>query len=180
MIAGAILAGVAAAGAYIFGWWPSGVRQGIAWAWAFLRSTSPVPHWLLALLVLLAAPAVLLALFLLWELVVPKNKAPDRPDWYLYTTDCFFGLRWRWSYGAGGHVQNLVHFCPHCDFQVYPYKASPFAALDGTTFRCDSCGRNLGTVEETPSLLEDKVIRFIHQKLRTRTWVVENQVGGQG
>src|SRR4029077_5592387 len=89
------------------------------------------------------------------------------PAWGSYTSDSFFGLKWRWRY-ENGAIQGLLPFCPHCDYQIFPDNTSPFASR--VDFNCDSCKRNLGTLPETWASLESKVTRFIQQKLRSGAW----------
>ena len=98
-----------------------------------------------------------------------QNAKPEQSAWRSYTTDCFFGLRWRWQYGVSGRVEKLLCFCPRCDYQVYPVNVSPYAIVDEIAFSCDSCGSNLATLQESPVSLADKVIRTIHQKIRRTT-----------
>jgi hypothetical protein len=95
-----------------------------------------------------------------------------------YTTDTFYGLRWRWSYtsdGTGTPVY-LASFCPHCDYEVAPEDTSGFRAMFAIMYNCYGCERPGGTFEESAGSLHNKVGRFIQQKLRNGTWVTPEAV----
>jgi len=170
VVATAIVAVAVGIGSYFLNWWPA-IGHGLVTTWALLGETTLVPRWLLLLLMLSSLPALLLVVVGLWYWFSGRNnKIPGR-TWKSYTTDDFFGLRWRWSYATGGHPLDLTSFCPHCDFQVYAENISSFRIVDHIDFRCESCGRRLGEFEESYGSLENKVIRFIQQKLRNNTWM---------
>lgn len=161
--ASVIATGIGGLWSYLAGWWPAIVD---AWqaAWGFLGATSPISHWIVALLVLMAAPTLVVGVVLVWQLFRPTST--PKPDWRGYTEDNFFGLRWRWSYSSIGQVQQITTFCPHCDYQVFWQDASTHAAVDRIAFHCDSCHSSLGEFAETFRSLESKTERFIHQKIR--------------
>lgn len=168
VIAGIILAGGASSGAYFFNWWPH-IWSFIRKTYEFVFFTTNVPNWLLGTLGVLCLPTVFIALALLWEWIHPK-KQNDVPDWRSYNTDIYFGLRWRWKYFDDGGIYDAYTCCPHCDFQVFPHNASSYRIIDRIGFHCDSCGSDLGIIEESQSSLENKVFRLIQQKLRTGSW----------
>lgn len=97
---------------------------------------------------------------------------PEAGDggWRYYTTDEFFGIRWRWRYGNDGGVYGLVSFCPACDYQVYAADASAYIVAPHISYRCEDCDRTLGEFEGTSEELENRVIRAIQKKIRTFTW----------
>jgi hypothetical protein len=165
VISAAIIAAVAAAYAYYKGWLPA-VLHRIVSGWIYVISPIAIPRWLLVALVLLGLYAVLITV----KALLPQK--PAGPNWTSYTTDSFDGLRWRWRY-YGHEIHNLYSFCPHCDFQVYPDDTSSYAARIG--FRCESCGRNLGTVRGPYGAFQDKITRLIQQKLRTGSFLSPQQ-----
>jgi len=167
VVAGLILAGLASAAAYFLNWWPS-IRRTLMLGWRSVFQTTTVPNWLLGLFVILALPVLALAAWIILSLATSKVSRDDRSargDWRSYTTDEFYGLRWRWRYLLDtGTPDGLASFCPHCDFQVYPENASPFRAVDQIVYRCDSCNQPLSSFDESPIALEKKVARSIQQK----------------
>jgi hypothetical protein len=106
---------------------------------------------------------------MLWQLLFGEGSKGQ--SWTNYRTDIYFNLRWRWSYSETGQIYGVHTFCPHCDFQVYEKNVSPYRVPDHIAFQCESCGRSLGDFEESISSLENKVKRFIQQRLRNGTWV---------
>jgi len=172
VIAGVILAVGAAVGTYLLDWWPS-IGNGLKKGYEFAGLSTAVRNWLLGVLILLALPAVLLAGVAIWMRVFPSQDGGS--DWRFYTSDTFFGLRWRWRYLSDGGIHDVCTFCPRCDYQVYAANVSPYQVVDRIGFRCDSCGGQLAEFDESVRSLEDKVTRFIQQKLRNGTWIVPNR-----
>jgi hypothetical protein len=171
VIAGIILAVGTIMGTYFLDWWPS--IGGLAKAtYSFATSQTVLSIWVIGVLGLLAAPTVIIILILIWHAIFPTSSR-DIEDWRSYKTDMFFGLRWRWRYFEDGQPYETHTFCPHCDFQVYPTNASAFRSVDRIAFHCDSCGQNLGAFDEPLELLENKVKRFIQQKIRNGRWATE-------
>lgn len=167
VIAGAILALGATVATYFLNWWPTigGFANSLI---AFTLASTPTPIWLLLVLALLALPMLIFIGALVWQSVFPSKA--HSPSWQNYTTDIFFGLRWRWKYGTGAQIYDAHTFCPHCDFQVYAKDISSYRFIDHIAFHCDSCSRHLGEFHESFNSLENKVKRFVQQKLRNRTW----------
>lgn len=152
--------------AYLKNWWPA-VWHGIEAAWAFLLSTTPVRHWVLGLLILFATLFALLLVSLSASMFWPKSDPNSElvkigPDWHFYTSDKFFGLKWRWRY-EGPEIL-LDAYCPQCDYQVFPDDNSDFTGR--IKFFCDSCKRNVATQDDSWGDMKSKVIRFIQQKIR--------------
>jgi hypothetical protein len=173
LIAGAIGAVVVAAWAEYKNWWPAiwhGIVTGTATAWNYLLATTPIPHWLLEVLILVAVLFVLLLIGVAASLrskTDPYGKLVSfAADWRSYTSDDFFNLKWRWLYQGREIVLNA--YCPKCDYQVYPDDLSDFARH--INFYCDSCKRRIVTQNETWGSLKDKVTRFVQQKIRTGTY----------
>ena len=170
VIAGAMLAAAAGVGSYLLNWWPS-IGQWLFHAWTSLAQVTPIPRWLVLLLILFAVPVILLAAFGVWYWTFRSGEKNQAADWRCYTNDSFFGLRWRWRYVTGGTPVDITCFCPRCDYQVYPENSGPFRRFEEIRFRCDSCGSKLGEFQESYQSLENKVVRFIQQKLRNGTWM---------
>lgn len=168
VIAGVILAAGAAIGAYFLNWW-SAIGTFFASAGDFARAPTSIPNWGLLILGLLSLPTVVLLSALAWQAVYPQKSTPL--SWRTYTTDIYFGLRWRWRYLDDGLIYDTHTFCPHCDFQVYAQDVSSYRFIDHIAFHCDSCGRHLGEFQESPASLENKTKRFIQQKIRNGSWL---------
>jgi hypothetical protein len=166
VISAAILGAAAVAGTYFLNWWPA-IGALLSRAVTFIGASSAVPNWLTGLAVLFALPTVFLLAALCWQVARPAKQVAA---WQAYTSDVFFGLRWRWQYSRTSEMHSLLCFCPHCDFQVFPLSASPYGFQDRILFRCESCHRELATFEESYQSLESKATRFAQQKLRNGTW----------
>lgn len=166
VIATSITAAAGALGTYLLGLWPA-IATLVVSGWMLLLAQTSVSNWVLVLLAVSGLPALLLVLALAWSLL--PNSSANQTSWENYRTDAFFGLRWRWRY-VGGAIDRLNTFCPHCDYQVYPQRASAYQAIDRIAFQCDSCERQLGTFDESFANLESKAERFIQQKLRNDSW----------
>jgi len=161
VIAGAILTVLAIIGTRLLNWWPT-IGRFIKSIWGFILSTTAVPNWLLGILSLLSLSVIFIIFAIVWEQFHPSQT--QELDWHTYTSDIFFGLRWRWRYSIYSGIYNLCSFCPNCDYQIYHYDS-----------RCDSCGKILDQSYESQDALEDKVERLIQQKLRNGTWIEQNQ-----
>lgn len=173
VIAGVILAAGATIGAYFLNWWPI-IGRFTRSGYNFILFTTSVPNWLLVILGIVCLPTIFLVLSLIWEKTHIKNKDTEA-DWRSYKTDIYFGLRWRWKYFQGGAIHDVNTFCPLCDFQVFPYNASAYSIIDRIGYHCDSCGSDLGQLDESQGSLENKVIRLIQQKLRNGSWQRTNR-----
>ena len=167
VIAGAILAAAAAAGAYSLNLWPA-IGAGIKHSYHFMGARTALPNWAILGLGLTSLPALVLLVAFAWQFT--QSKAGNGSSWRDYTTDTYFTLRWRWKYFDNAQPYELHTFCPHCDFQVYPQSASQYHTVDRIGFFCDSCNRQLGLFDESFKSLENKTIRFIQQKIRNSTW----------
>jgi hypothetical protein len=82
----------------------------------------------------------------------------------------FFDLRWRWQV-YDSVLTDPVPFCPYCDYQIHPHRASAYAVVPRIGFDCDSCRADLPTFEEDFDSLQSKVKRLVQQKMRTGAWV---------
>ena len=170
VIAGVILAVGATVATYFLNWWPV-IGEFVSQCFTFALASTSTPNWLLFVLGLLALPVVIIFGVIVWEKIFPPHSTP--PSWRSYTTDFFFGLRWRWTYGNMGELYNTHTFCPHCDYQVFAQDASPYRVIDHIAFHCESCDRHLGEFQESLASLESKTERFIQQKIRNGTWLTQ-------
>lgn len=133
-------------------------------------SKSNVPNWLLVIMLTITFLVVLSFLAILWKVVFPSIRGET---WKSYTTDTFFGIKWRWEYFDSGGIYNLVTFCPDCGYQVYAKNISAFRAIDHIGFQCESCGKPMGDFEMSSDALNNRVERYIHQKIRNGAWKKE-------
>lgn len=168
VIATGIIAAVGGLGAYLLGYWPV-VAGAASSGWVFLLASSSISNWIIALLAIAALPAVMLVAALAWQLIKGEDGSATTTGWTSYTTDEFFGLRWRWSY-IGGSIVRLYAFCPKCDYQVFSHNVSSYNFIDRTAFSCDSCNSDLVEIDESEAQINSKVERFIQQKIRNNTW----------
>ena len=166
VIAGALVAAIGAVVVYLSGLWPDiAVWLPATWNWLYLATS--VTNWLLLLLSLLAAASLLLLGLVAW--IVFTGGKPSGPDWNSYTSDNFFGLRWRWQYREN-EIFGLGTFCPDCDYQVFPDHVMSYGVSAQIGFNCDSCAQNLGEFDVSYSALKSKAERSIQQKVRAGTW----------
>lgn len=163
VIATVISAILGGAGTYVLGLWPS-MLNWARFAWNFVIATTSVSHWILGVLGLCAALVTIAVVAAIWTSITGR-----RSPWARYRDDNFFGLRWRWTY-VGGTIDRIHTFCPKCDFQVFPHDASSYSVIDRICFKCDGCGADLGSFDETYDSLESKATRFVQQKIRNGTW----------
>ena len=166
VISGLILAVWAGAVTRFLGWWPR-IAAMMAFVVNWLRERSVLPNWATMMLIAVVAASALSALRRFAKVLAATSAAG--PHWSTYTSDEFFGLRWRWRY-AGGDIVDAWTFCPSCDLQVYPRNASAYSSVDRIAFKCESCGRELATMDEPYEAVKDRAIRFIQQRLRTGAW----------
>lgn len=163
VIATAIVAVLAMVATYFLNWWPVLGRM-FSEGWSRVVQKTPTPNWLLAILVLLAVPALLVIGAISWRWAFPPRPPPA--SWADYTTDSFLGLRWRWRYLDGGLPHEFHTFCPICDYQVVAERAGAYQAVPRIAFHCDVCGRDVAVFGEPLEVLESKVGRLIQQKIR--------------
>lgn len=171
VIAGVILA-IGATFATFFFDWSSMIGKFVAQCYAFIVATTPIPNWVLLLIAILALPTVIFFGAVVWQKAFPSRSTAS--SWKNYTTDFFFGLRWRWRYRGEGLIYDMHTFCRHCDFQVYAQDVSSYRVIDHLAFRCDSCGCHLAEFQEAYASIESKTKRFIQQKIRNGTWSTQN------
>lgn len=166
VIATGILAAMGVLGASLLGLWPT-IRGFASSVWSFLLASSNIARWGLALLVVGTARTFIGVVLLIWRTL--KGNEAHPANWTNYTSDEFFGLRWRWRY-VDGYISSLYSFCPKCDFQVFARDASNYSFIDLIIYSCESCGSNLTELEESEAQLNNKVKLFIQQKIRNNSW----------
>lgn len=165
--------GVAGLSATFFlGWWPS-ISSWLSVAGDFLGTPIQVPRWAVLLMALLALPAVVAFLAILWTKTRPPS-ATQPPGWTSYRSDLFLGLRWRWTYNDG-QMSEPLSFCPICDYQIHAQRGFDYGSYSVTEFHCDSCAKTIASFKESYSELSSKAARLAQMKIRNGSWV--SQVG---
>jgi len=149
-------------GTQLLGWWPL-ITNAILAAWQFIFTPILIPLWLLALLSF-SAVAIVIIIFVV---VFHRETHSD------YTSDEFYGVKWRWQYFDGGSLDEPVPFCVKCDFQLKPTFASSYSAVDHWVYRCENCGHVGADFRESISDFHDRVRRQIQRKLRSGEWAKE-------
>ena len=140
--------------------------------YGFALASTSIPNWILFVLGII----VLLAVIFLGAIVWQKVLQSARP-WLNYTTDIFFGLRWRWEYSKDGQIYNTHTFCPYCDLQVNFHNATDLGNdNDYIVFHCENCDHHLGEFQGSFDLFKDKTIRNIQLKIRNGTWLNQNSL----
>jgi hypothetical protein len=171
VIAGAIPAVGALLGTYLLDLWPT-IGSFAKDTYKFAVSATSLSNWVIGILGLLATLPIIILLAIIWQKIFPSSSST--PDWQNYITDEFFGLRWRWRYSGNWQIYDIHAFCPHCDFQVYAKNASAYHPIDRIMFLCESCDQKLGEFDESFLSLENKIGRFIQQKIRNGNWFVQS------
>jgi hypothetical protein len=153
------------------GWWPIiGQFTGVILSW--FRNYSTIANWVFVLFIFCAIVVIGLLVIITWA-IFSKNNTEQ--NWRSYTTDEFFGIRWRWHLNANGAVDGIHSFCPGCDFQVFPRNVSYFGtSAPRIAFKCDDCGRNIGEFEIPYEEMESRVERLIQKSIRAGTWQTKN------
>ena len=173
VISAGIVGAVGAAGITYRQYWLSALLHGVSASWAYLFSTSLVTHWVLGLLALFTILFFILLISLSTTLTsgskknAYENMIRITPEWYDYSMDSFFGLKWRWTYDGPQIVLNA--FCPSCDYQVFPDDPSEFS-YGHIAFNCASCNRIIARIDDTWDGLKSKITRFIQQRIRNGTY----------
>ena len=175
VIAAAILFAIAAIWSYFKGWWPS-IGMTIARVLFWMSDRTLTPNWLLSLFSICTLLMIGLGAVILWAIIFPK---PVGVNWRTFTTDEFFGIRWRWRFDSSGDIYDVNSFCSACDYQVYAHYVGPYKIVNRIAYRCEDCDRVLGKFEMSKKELEDRVIRSIQKKLRTGTWPKEERVNAK-
>ncbi|HCG9194178.1 MULTISPECIES: hypothetical protein [Vibrio harveyi group] len=172
IIATGLLALFGAISTYFLDWWPS-IKLVFVKGFNYLLNTSEIPNWLIGIMGVCTVITIIVLLLIVKEIFLPSS---GNKTWKSYTCDKFFGLEWHWTFGSnGGEIYNLYSCCTRCQYQVFPQYASSYAAVDSISYKCDSCGSEVGPFSESNEEIESKVRRFIQQKLRTGKWDSETE-----
>ena len=166
VISAVVAAAIIALGTKLLGWWPN-IANAAQFVWQFAFSSVSVPVWILAVLILAAIGFVVLFATLVWV------NRPQGETWRNYTTDEFYGIKWRWRYFQDGSMSEPLPFCTECDFQLNPSQAGAFAAASHWVYQCEDCGHLCADVQESFVELEDRVKRQVHRKIRSGEWANE-------
>ena len=89
----------------------------LRWTWSFFTDYHLLPGWVLIAVSTLAIMG-LVAIAKSWGNAEERGRARSLVQVMHYTTDTFYGVKWRWSYADGGEITNLAMFCPECDIQL--------------------------------------------------------------
>ncbi len=137
--------------------------------WEWLSSSHEVYGWVIILLIVLAIPAFV-------ELVslVFKQKEPGVED--LYKSDHLFGANWQWYY-VNGSITNLWCLCPSCKSELVYSEFTPNRydyTHDGlepkTDFICERCNTSKCTLKGDKRYALGTVEREIRRKIRSNEW----------
>ena len=157
-------------GLYFSPWWQN-IKSFIAGIFSYSLQDSSVTNWQLWLMSACSLLVALVILVVVWQTLFPTSPVSIKPEWKIkYTEDLFFNVRWRWRYSADNQVVSITTYCPKCDLQIYASDTSSYGAVPKISFICEICNKQSQEVQGTYSELENKVGRFIHQKIRNKTW----------
>jgi len=166
VLAGLIVAGLLWLATYIPGLWQA-LSTGFTWCWGKVIQDISLPAWALGPLVI---GDIVLVLALVGK-ILSWHRANSGPSWTDYTKDDFYGMVWRWDYSPiGGAITGLCCFCPRDDTVLVWIQSHDLAVERETTFRCETCGIDFGTMRGYSWDIEGKVKRQIDRKLRTGEW----------
>jgi hypothetical protein len=120
--------------------WPP-VMKFFIWVWEHIVSfvklfteKYSIPGWTILLLLLLALPTVV-------RFCLSFRKSED-PSYIHYVEDIFYGVKWRWTWIAGG-ISNLWCFCLRCESELVYDDSSGrriYESSNQTNFICEHCG----------------------------------------
>jgi hypothetical protein len=150
-------------------WWTA-LRTGVAAAWCWAITSTPIPHWLLVIMSI----AVLAWLALFATLFVGLRRDAQRAfDVFGYVTDVFFNMRWRWLW-QDNRPYNIVPFCLTCDMQIDPARGGGYASAARVVFPCRRCGTVQHEIGDGATAFEDvqrevalHIQRNVRQQLAT-------------
>lgn len=170
VIASGLVVAIAAAGTYFLNLWPT-IKRALTSSISFLGKTSELPNWLIILMSIFSIILIAFVGIIIWQNYFSTS---GESAWKNYKEDIFFNIKWQWQYDSSGAIYCLYSLCPKCQFQVYPVNASPYSAVDRIAYVCESCKSHLGTFNQDEFSFENKIKRFIQQKIRTGAYVPEN------
>lgn len=131
---------------------------GAVWRW--LGTSHAVPGWLLLLLLVGSALAIL---GLILDLLDPGGKSSPSP-----VDVVLEGVRWVGHLSRKGEVWgDLAPLCPHCLCRIRPeYGHDPLERSWFTRYQCEDCGGLNQTVEGKPADVHDRIIRRVEAQWR--------------
>lgn len=141
---------------YLLGLWSE-----LAWAlgglWYLLVDSTPVPNWLLGIFALCA---LIVAGWLGASLRPSRASARRSP---ISSQDIFFNIRWRWSHGPSGRVQDLASYCLRCGERLVLKDVAANRPAARYECRCDRCGMVACEIDCSIEEFEKRVLDQIHQ-----------------
>jgi hypothetical protein len=137
------------------------------------------PFWLLYLLLFLSSPAIYRALKFVFVVFMRHvlRKDPARGPYARYRRDTFHDIPWTWDYSLQREPVNIWCECPECRTTlVYEYSSHRGEA----TLHCETCDRDLQTLEGNIDYLKAKTRRLIEKKIKTGEWEETVEAGKKG
>ena len=141
--------------------WAWGIVKSVSGSiWGHFSSSTNVPLFLIWILLLLSIPTLIR---LLKRIFPSKECEPRIAD---YNEDVIRGIKWKWSYW--GHTPtNFSSFCPTCDTRLI-YSLSYYP--DRTTFSCETCHREVATLDGDRDFAEGSIARQIERTVNSGDW----------
>ena len=144
---------------------------------AWVRSDVRISRWAFWLWITWTVFAT--AFFVMRKFFAPKPQARSvlitsekrAAPYAAYTSDEFYGLRWRWTVSSNGGFFAMKMFCPKCDFEVTAEEfEANFAGEQGHMCQCDHC--KYITILEGVSIsnLMDRAAKSAEMKIRNGEW----------
>jgi hypothetical protein len=122
------------------------------------------PSW--AVDILAVVGAVFALVFVAKAVVRAAGKKPVSPGHATAGESDFYQVHWRWRFDRQNALEYLAAFCPECDAQIHPRRATAGPAkTPGTVFHCENCRREICAIAIPPAQLTDTVERTIQQEL---------------
>ena len=138
--------------------------------WDFLISEITLPWAVIAILLLLAFPTILNFV----RRLMPKSGELQLSN---YKEDNLFSIVWRWSVLYDDDY--IAPFCPSCNTRLI-YKRDDTYTSHKRIFYCETCSRDIVTIEGDYDSIVKKVWRQIERKVNNGEWkqVVANKKTG--
>ena len=87
-----------------------------------------------------------------------------------YQSDVFFGLVWKWTYGARECIQDPGAYCPRCNDRILVVDISEFDDVPRIRFVCENCRAPLLDFDGPFEFVQSDVTRLIRKKIRSRSF----------
>lgn len=153
-------------GALVPGGWPAIFRVlgiGAHKIWSWIAGSAHMSGW---------GVLIVAAIFLLAGLILGirfgfyLSKASEGLSRLKIGEGMYYEILWRWNHN-GQEIYNLAAFCPTCDLQLDHLPAlTSFGSFRGTSFRCDSCQRDIYRFDLTYDEVENLVVRNVQRDSR--------------